>query len=89
MTVLAEQGRLREVIASIFLKSGSDAREAREIADHLVDANLAGHDSHGVIRVPLLPGLLVGQRPRRLPQPLPARDPRRPQRLGAPRQRFA
>ena len=44
MTVLAEQGRLREFIASIFLKSGSDAREAREIADHLVDANLAHAD---------------------------------------------
>lgn len=52
MTVLAEQGRLREFIASIFLKSGSEAREAREIADHLVDANLAGHDSHGVGMVP-------------------------------------
>ena len=44
--------------------------EAAAVADHLVEANLVGHDSHGVIRAPkylewvaageLLPGLLAG-----------------------------
>ena len=31
---------------------GSASAEAGIVSDHLVDANLAGHDSHGVIRVP-------------------------------------
>ena len=52
MTILAEPARLREFITSIFLAAGSEASEAREIADHLVGANLAGHDSHGVGMVP-------------------------------------
>ena len=30
----------------------SAGRAAREVAAHLVDSNLAGHDSHGVIRAP-------------------------------------
>lgn len=43
--------KLRPVVAQIFSKSGSDAAEAKAVADHLVEANLMGHDSHGVIRV--------------------------------------
>lgn len=39
-------------IAAIFRAAGSDAAEAEAMADHLVGANLAGHDSHGAIRVP-------------------------------------
>jgi uncharacterized oxidoreductase len=31
---------------------GATEAEARIVADHLVDANLAGHDSHGVVRIP-------------------------------------
>jgi uncharacterized oxidoreductase len=42
---------LRPFVAAIFRATGSDAREAAIVADHLVDANLVGHDSHGVIRV--------------------------------------
>ncbi len=43
---------------------GSDEDEAREVADHLMRANLAGHDSHGVGMFPayvrmLKQGLLV------------------------------
>jgi uncharacterized oxidoreductase len=38
-------------VAAIFRAAGSSAVEAGAIAAHLVDANLAGHDSHGVIRV--------------------------------------
>lgn len=52
MTILADAARLRPFIASIFTAAGSDADEARQIADHLVDANLAGHDSHGIGMVP-------------------------------------
>ena len=35
----------------IFQKTGSNNQESFAIADHLVDSNLVGHDSHGVIRV--------------------------------------
>ena len=42
---------LRAFVASVFRAAGSEEREARLVGDHLVDANLAGHDSHGVIRV--------------------------------------
>ena len=44
-------GPLREHCARIFEAAGAPAEEAREVAAHLVDANLMGHDSHGVIRV--------------------------------------
>lgn len=41
------------MIADLFAKAGCESEEATEIADHLVEANLAGHDSHGVIRAPI------------------------------------
>ncbi len=42
---------LRSFARAIFLAAGSEAAEAGIIADHLVDASLMGHDSHGVIRI--------------------------------------
>jgi uncharacterized oxidoreductase len=48
-TVPAE--RLTRLVAAIMAQGGSSAPEARAIARRLVDANLVGHDSHGVIRV--------------------------------------
>jgi uncharacterized oxidoreductase len=44
--------RLRELTAAIFRAAGCQAAEAERVAAHLVEANLVGHDSHGVIRVP-------------------------------------
>ncbi len=44
-------GELQELAARIFAAAGAPADVAAEVADHLVQANLAGHDSHGVIRV--------------------------------------
>jgi uncharacterized oxidoreductase len=44
-------GPLRAFVASVFRAAGSEEAEAHIVGDHLVDANLAGHDSHGVIRV--------------------------------------
>ncbi len=44
--------RLREVVNSIFQSAGSFPREADLIAQHLVEANLRGHDSHGVGVIP-------------------------------------
>jgi uncharacterized oxidoreductase len=43
---------LSDVCAGIFVRVGCSPEEARAVAASLVDANLAGHDSHGVIRVP-------------------------------------
>jgi hydroxycarboxylate dehydrogenase B len=44
-------GPLRDLVQTIFEAAGSAAAEARLVADHLIEANLMGHDSHGVIRV--------------------------------------
>lgn len=41
---------LRGFVCRIFEASGSFPAEAVAVADHLVDANLRGHDSHGSIR---------------------------------------
>jgi len=43
---------LHRWVADVFRAAGSSAREAELTADHLVGANLAGHDSHGVGMVP-------------------------------------
>ncbi|MCP4380690.1 MAG: malate/lactate/ureidoglycolate dehydrogenase [Hyphomicrobiales bacterium] len=43
--------RLQDYVEAIFSAAGSDAEEARTVAAHLVEASLAGHDSHGVMRV--------------------------------------
>jgi uncharacterized oxidoreductase len=44
--------RLRAFTAAIFHAAGCQPAEAQCVAAHLVEANLVGHDSHGVIRVP-------------------------------------
>jgi len=41
---------LRKIICEIFERSGAPPDEAKAVSDHLVEANLSGHDSHGVIR---------------------------------------
>jgi len=46
-----EPGALVEFVAAVMRGGGSQPEEARTIARRLVDANLVGHDSHGVIRV--------------------------------------
>ena len=43
--------RLRTLATSIFEAAGCQPSEAERIAAHLVEANLVGHDSHGVIRI--------------------------------------
>lgn len=47
-----EPAALERVATSILAAAGSSAEEAGKVATKLVGANLAGHDSHGVIRVP-------------------------------------
>lgn len=43
---------LRQFVSGIFAKAGCARDEADRIAVYLLGANLTGHDSHGVIRVP-------------------------------------
>src|ERR1700754_544876 len=44
---------LIDFVADIFNHAGSSEAEAKRIGTYLVTANLTGHDSHGVIRVPV------------------------------------
>ena len=43
---------LTTLVAEVFTRVGSSSDEAQRVAHSLVGANLSGHDSHGVIRVP-------------------------------------
>ncbi len=43
---------LRDFVRDIFVAVGCSAPESARIGKYLVNANLAGHDSHGVARVP-------------------------------------
>lgn len=44
---------LRSVIESLLTAAGTPPEEASVVARHSVAANLAGHDSHGVIQIPI------------------------------------
>jgi uncharacterized oxidoreductase len=50
VTIHAEP--LKDVVRAIVTAAGSSAREADLVADHLIEANLTGHDSHGVGMLP-------------------------------------
>jgi len=47
MPVINHQ-ELHGITSRVFEAAGSERDEARAIADHLIEANLRGHDSHGV-----------------------------------------
>ena len=51
-TIRVPVAQLQELIAAIFTAAGCGAEEAGRIGRYLISANLAGHDSHGVIRTP-------------------------------------
>lgn len=50
--LLIKADALSAFLTQIFTSAGSSAAEAKRVGQNLVDANLAGHDSHGVIRTP-------------------------------------
>jgi hydroxycarboxylate dehydrogenase B len=54
--------KLRAVASLIVRRMGSDEAEAAEVVDHLIRANLAGHDSHGVGMLPRYVELLQDKR---------------------------
>jgi uncharacterized oxidoreductase len=70
VNLVFEKQKLTRAIEAIVAKGGSDAREARMVAENLVTANLMGHDSHGIGMIPryvdslLEGGLSVNQHPK-------------------------
>ena len=44
--------QLRAAATAVLRAAGADEANAAIVVDHLVDANLTGHDSHGVILIP-------------------------------------
>src|SRR5216110_244659 len=51
--VTIQVNNLIDFVAEVFSNSESSPEESRRIATYLTTANLTGHDSHGVIRVPV------------------------------------
>jgi uncharacterized oxidoreductase len=57
-----DAGALAALVRDIFVKAGCSPAEGERIGSYLVGANLMGHDSHGVARVPrYLQRLRVGR----------------------------
>src|SRR5882757_2912228 len=52
MTVTIKAKALEAFVADIFASTGCSKEEGGRIGRYLVSANLSGHDSHGVVRVP-------------------------------------
>lgn len=50
--MLINHERLREFVKKIFEQAGASEDRAWQVAEHLVEANLKGHDSHGVGMIP-------------------------------------
>ncbi len=44
--------KLREIAAALLRGAGASEEEAAIVSRHSIDANLAGHDSHGIIQIP-------------------------------------
>jgi uncharacterized oxidoreductase len=47
-----QHSQLKQLATRIFLAAGCHADEAARVGHYLTEANLVGHDSHGVIRIP-------------------------------------
>ncbi len=50
--IVIKPAALSGFVAEIFAKAGCSAAEGERIGRYLVESNLTGHDSHGVVRVP-------------------------------------
>src|ERR1700724_3165873 len=50
--MLIDHAELHGVAVRVFEAAGSDHAEAQIIACHLIEANLRGHDSHGIGLIP-------------------------------------
>src|SRR5260370_40416314 len=50
--IVIDHAALHDITERVFTAAGSEPDEARTIADYLVEANLRGHDSHGIGLIP-------------------------------------
>ncbi|MBI4234379.1 MAG: Ldh family oxidoreductase [Chloroflexi bacterium] len=67
---------LHKLAEHLLLAAGASPEESRTVADHMVGANLAGHDSHGIILLPTyLRRIKVGHIRPRLPFKLVRESP--------------
>ncbi|RKU27306.1 hypothetical protein C6497_11180 [Candidatus Poribacteria bacterium] len=51
---------LRKFVYDIYRAAGGTEEDAKIVSDHVVDSNLVGHDSHGVINAPNYIGGMAG-----------------------------
>ena len=51
-TLKVQAGALRDLVRAVVAAAGSTQDEAEEVAAHLLEANLQGHDSHGIMLLP-------------------------------------
>ena len=49
---IVQADRLTHIAAELLKGSGAGEEEAEIISRHSIGANLAGHDSHGIIQIP-------------------------------------
>ncbi len=49
---LQSSQQISDISTQIFVAAGATEANGRIVGDHLADANMTGHDSHGFIRVP-------------------------------------
>ena len=59
-SLLISAQRLKSAVSAIVAAGGSEPREAKLVAENLVEANLRGHDSHGAGMIPLYVTALQG-----------------------------
>lgn len=57
--MIITEDKLTKFTEQIFITAGTEADRAKEVAEHLVAANLKGHDSHGVGMIPAYVGNLI------------------------------
>src|SRR5688572_24675130 len=70
MSLVFRKQPLEKAVAALAAAGGSDAAEARAVAENLVMANLSGHDSHGIGMMPRYVEALLegGLHPNRKPE---------------------
>jgi uncharacterized oxidoreductase len=51
-SVLVQAAPLRAYLTTLYQSYGATAQDASEVTEHLLEASLSGHDSHGIMRTP-------------------------------------
>jgi uncharacterized oxidoreductase len=51
-SVVVSAAPLRDYVVALYIEYGASPADAAEVTDHLLEASLDGHDSHGILRAP-------------------------------------